>query len=119
MVRARRSARRVSAEISYAALGAAGLLAAAVAMATTSWLIVRTAAFVRWLAWVGASAAIVVIVANVALVGMLAIPAMLICAVFVKPGTAHWPQAWQCGEARGNRRGAGQRRQVSNGRGQT
>jgi hypothetical protein len=68
-------------QIGYAALGAAGLLAAAVAMATTSWIIVRTAVFGRWLAWVGAIAAILVVVANVALVGMLAIPVMLVWAL--------------------------------------
>jgi hypothetical protein len=67
--------------IGYAALGAGGLLAAAVAMATTSWLIVRTAVFGRWLAWVGAAAAVLVVVANVALSGMLAIPAMLVWAL--------------------------------------
>lgn len=67
--------------IGYTALGAGGLLAAAVAMATTSWLIVRTAVFGRWLAWVGAAAAILVVVANVALAGMLAIPAMLVWAL--------------------------------------
>jgi hypothetical protein len=65
----------------YAALGAAGLLAAAVAMATTSWLIVRTAVFGRWLAWVGAAAAILVVVANVALVGALAMPVMCLWAL--------------------------------------
>ena len=64
--------------IGYAALGTGGLLAAAVAIATTSWLIVRTAVFGRWLAWVGAGAALLIVVASVALVGMLAIPAMLI-----------------------------------------
>jgi hypothetical protein len=64
--------------IGYAALGAGGLLAAAVAMVTTSWLIVRTAVFGRWLAWVGAVAALLVVLANVALAGVLAIPAMLI-----------------------------------------
>lgn len=65
----------------YAALGGGGLLAAAVAMATTSWLIVRTGVFGRWLAWVGAAAAVVIVVANAALVGMLAIPAMLVWAL--------------------------------------
>ncbi len=68
-------------EIGYAALGAAGLLAAAVAMVTTSWLIVRTAVFGRWLAWIGAAAAVLVVVANVGLAGMLAIPAILIWAL--------------------------------------
>ena len=67
--------------IGYAALGAGGLLAAAVTMATTSWLIVRTAVFGRWLAWVGAAAALVVVVANVALSGVMVIPVMLIWTV--------------------------------------
>jgi hypothetical protein len=66
--------------IGYAALGTGGLLAAGVAMATTSWLIVRTAVFGRWLAWVGAVAAVLVVVASAALVGVLAIPAMLVWA---------------------------------------
>jgi hypothetical protein len=66
--------------IGYAALGTGGLLAAGVAMAATSWLIVRTAVFGRWLAWVGAVAAVLVVVASAALVGVLAIPAMLVWA---------------------------------------
>jgi hypothetical protein len=65
----------------YAALGAAGLLAAAVAMAATSWLVMRTAVFGRWLAWLGAAAAILVIAANAALVGMVAIPVVLVWAL--------------------------------------
>lgn len=68
-------------QIGYAALGAGGMLAAAVAMATTSWLIVRTGAFPRWLAWVGGVAAILIIAANAALAGMLAIPVMLVWAL--------------------------------------
>jgi hypothetical protein len=67
--------------IGYAALGAGGLLAAAVTMATTSWLIVRTAVFGRWLAWVGAAAALVIVVANVALSGVMVIPVMLVWTV--------------------------------------
>lgn len=66
--------------IGYAALGAGGLLAAAVTMATTSWLIVRTAVFGRWLAWVGVVASLVVTIACVALSGVLAIPALLVWA---------------------------------------
>jgi len=62
----------------YAALGAGGLLAAAVAMATMSWLIVRTGVFGRWLAWLGVAGALVIVVANAALVGMAVIPAVLI-----------------------------------------
>jgi hypothetical protein len=65
----------------YAALGAGGLLAAAVAMGTTSVLIVRTAVFGRWLAWVGAVAALLVVAANAVLLGMIAIPAVLVWAL--------------------------------------
>jgi hypothetical protein len=65
----------------YAVLGSAGLLAAAVAMAGTSWLIARTAVFGRWLAWLGAVAALVIVIASAALVGMIAIPAMLVWAL--------------------------------------
>jgi hypothetical protein len=65
----------------YAVLGSAGLLAAAVAMAGTSWLIARTAVFGRWLAWVGAVAALAIVIASAALVGMIAIPAMLVWAL--------------------------------------
>jgi len=68
-------------QIGQAALGAGGLLAAGVAMATTSWLILRTAVFGRWLAWVGAAAALVVIGANAILSGPIAIPAMLVWAL--------------------------------------
>jgi len=68
-------------QIGYAALGAGGLLAAAVAMATMSWLIVRTAVFGRWLAWVGAAAALLTVGASAALSGVIAIPAMLVWAL--------------------------------------
>lgn len=67
-------------QIGYAVTGTAGLLAAAVTMATTSWLIVRTAVFGRWLAWVGAAAALLVVVASAALAGGLMIPAVLLWA---------------------------------------
>jgi hypothetical protein len=76
----------------YAALGIGGLLAAAVAMATTSWLIVRTAVFGRWLAWLGAATALVIVVAAAALVGMVAIPAMLIWVLAVS--VAMWRAPW-------------------------
>lgn len=68
-------------QIGYAITGTGGLLAAAITMATTSWLIVRTAVFGRWLAWVGAAATLVVIAASATLLGVLAIPALLIWAV--------------------------------------
>jgi hypothetical protein len=66
--------------IGYAVLGAGGLLAAALTMATTSWLIVRTGVFGRWLAWVGGAAALLIVGANAALSGVMVIPAMLIWA---------------------------------------
>ena len=50
-------------------------------MATMSWLIVRTAVFSRWLAWVGAAAAVIIVVANAALAGVVVIPAMLVWAL--------------------------------------
>jgi hypothetical protein len=65
----------------YAALGAAGLLAAAVMIIASSWLILRTGVFGRWLAWLGAVAALLIVAANAALVGMLAIPVMLVWAL--------------------------------------
>jgi hypothetical protein len=79
--------------IGYAALGTGGLLAAAVTMATTSWLIVRTAVFGRWLAWVGAGAALAIVLANIALSGVLVIPAMLIWAIAtsIALGRSHSP----------------------------
>lgn len=67
--------------IGYAALGAGGLLAAAVTMAATSWLIVRTAVFGRWLAWLGAAAALVIVLANIALVAVMVIPAVLVWSI--------------------------------------
>jgi hypothetical protein len=65
----------------YAVLGSGGLLAAALAIAATSWLIFRTAVFGRWLAWIGVAAALVIVGASSLLVGMLAIPAMLVWAL--------------------------------------
>lgn len=67
-------------QIGYTVTGTGGLLAGALAMAATSWLIVRTAVFGRWLAWVGAVAALVVIVACASLSGVFAIPALLVWA---------------------------------------
>ena len=60
-------------------------------MATTSWLILRTAVFGRWLAWIGVAAALLVVAANAALVGMLAIPAVLVWALATS--TALWRAA--------------------------
>jgi hypothetical protein len=78
-------------QFGHAALGTAGMLAAAVAMASTSWLILKTAVFGRWLAWVGAVATAVVVVACAALSGVFAIPALLIWAAAVS--VALWRRA--------------------------
>jgi hypothetical protein len=70
-------------QFGYAVTGTGGLLAAALTMATTSSLIVRTAVFRRWLAWTGALAALSVIVASALLSGVFAIPALLVWTVAV------------------------------------
>ena len=68
-------------QIGTVALGAGGLLSAAVAIATTSWLIIRTGVLGRWLAWLGALASLLIVAANLALSGVLAIPAVLVWAL--------------------------------------
>jgi hypothetical protein len=78
-------------QVGYAITGIGGLLAAAVSMAATSVLIVRTAVFRRWLAWVGAVAVLVVVGAAIALSGVFAIPALLVWAVAVS--VAMWRAA--------------------------
>jgi hypothetical protein len=78
-------------QVGYAITGTGGLLAAAVSMAATSVLIVRTAVFRRWLAWVGAVAVLVVVGAAIALSAVLAIPALLVWAVAVS--AAMWRPA--------------------------
>jgi hypothetical protein len=78
-------------QLGYAVTGTGGLLAAALTMATTSWLIVRTAVFRRWLAWAGGVATLVVLVASAALAGALAIPALLLWTVAVS--AALWRRA--------------------------
>jgi len=70
-------------QIGYAVTGTGGMLAGALAMAATSWLIVRTAVFGRWLAWIGALATAVVVVACALLVGVFAIPALYVWTVGV------------------------------------
>jgi hypothetical protein len=68
-------------QIGYAVTGTGGLLAAALTMAATSWHVVRTGVFGRWLAWVGAVAALIVVGAGAALSAVLAIPALLVWAL--------------------------------------
>lgn len=68
-------------QLGYAITGTGALLTAALAMAATSWLIVRTAVFGRWLAWIGGIAAVSIVVASAALSGVVAIPAVLVWAV--------------------------------------
>jgi hypothetical protein len=67
-------------QISYAAGGLA-LLAAAVAVTTTSWMILQGGGFGRWLAWLGFAVSIVIVVANAFLAGVAVIPALLIWAL--------------------------------------
>lgn len=81
-------------QVGYAITGTGGLLAVAASMAMTSLLIVKTAVFGRWLAWVGAVAVLVVVGAAIALSGVLAIPALLVwtlavsAAMWRRPGTS-------------------------------
>ena len=70
-------------QIGYAITGTGGLLAATLSMAATSWLIVRTAVFGRWLAWVGATTALIVVSASILLSAVFAIPALLVWTVAV------------------------------------
>jgi hypothetical protein len=68
-------------QLGYTVTGTGGMLAAALTMAAASCLIVRTAVFGRWLAWVGALAAVAVLGATPALSAVFAIPALLVWAV--------------------------------------
>jgi hypothetical protein len=65
-------------QIGYTITGTGGLLAVALSMAATSWLILKTAVFGRWLAWVGVVATLLVVVAAILLSGVFAIPALLV-----------------------------------------
>ena len=64
-------------QIGYAITGTAGLLSAALTVAVTSVLVVKTAVFGRWLAWVGAVVVAVIAVAAALLSAVFAIPALL------------------------------------------
>lgn len=68
-------------QIGYVVTGTGGLAAAALAMAGTSWLVVTTAVFRRWLAWVGGAATAAVVVASLLLSAVFAIPALLVWAI--------------------------------------
>jgi hypothetical protein len=70
-------------QLSYALLGFCGLLAAATAMAFTSFIAFRTRVFGRTLAWLGLLCATAIVVANVLLIGVGAIPAMLLWTVAI------------------------------------
>jgi hypothetical protein len=67
-------------QIGYAITGTASLLAVAVTIATSSWLILRTAVFGRWLAWVGIAAAAILVVASATLAGVYVIPVIYLWA---------------------------------------
>jgi hypothetical protein len=68
-------------QLSYVVLGFCGLLSAALAIAVTSLLAFRTSVFGRLLAWLSLACAVGLIVANVILIGIGAIPAMLLWTV--------------------------------------
>ena len=68
-------------QISYVVLGFCGLLSAALAIAVTSVLAFRTRVFGRLLAWLGIACAAALVLANVALIGIGAVPAMLLWTV--------------------------------------
>jgi hypothetical protein len=68
-------------QISYIALGFCGLLAAALAIAVTSLLAFRTGVFGRVHSWIGVVCAAGLVAANVVLIGVGAIPAMVLWTV--------------------------------------
>jgi hypothetical protein len=76
-------------QIGYAVTGTGGLLAAALTISTTSLVIVRTAVFGRWLAWIGFAATAGIVGASVALSGVFAIPALLIWALATSVALSH------------------------------
>lgn len=68
-------------QISYVVLGFCGLMSAALAIAVTSLLAFRTRVFGRAIAWLGVACAAGLIAANIILIGVGAIPAMLLWTV--------------------------------------
>jgi hypothetical protein len=70
-------------QISYVVLGFCGLLSAALAIAVTSLLSFRTRVFGRLVAWLGIVCALSLVFANVLLIGVGAIPAMLLWTVAI------------------------------------
>lgn len=68
-------------QFSYVVLGFCGLLSAALSIAVTSALAFRTRVFGRLLAWLGLACVAVLVVANTMLIGIGAIPAMLVWTV--------------------------------------
>jgi hypothetical protein len=88
-------------QIGYAVTGTGGLLAVALTMATASLLILRTAVFGRWLAWIGFIAAGAIVVANALLSAVLAIPALLVWALATS--VALWLQPAPDPEPKGER----------------
>lgn len=65
-------------QVSYVVLGFCGLLCAALAIAVTSLLAFRTRVFGRFIAWLGIVCAAGLVVANIGLIGIGAVPAMLL-----------------------------------------
>lgn len=75
-------------QLGYAITGTAGMSAAALAIAGTSWLVFGTGAFGRWVAWIGAGAIAIVVVASILLSAVVSIPAVCVWAAAV--GVALW-----------------------------
>lgn len=70
-------------QFSYVVLGFCGLLSAALAMTATSVLAFRTRVFGRLVAWLGIVCAVGLVFANVLLIGVGAIPAMLLWTIAI------------------------------------
>jgi hypothetical protein len=85
-------------QVGYAVTGTGGLLAAALMIATASLLILRTAVFGRWLAWIGCIATVAIVGASAVLSAVLAIPVLLVwalatsVALWRRPAPDHEPK---------------------------
>jgi hypothetical protein len=72
---------RYTPQHSYTSFGVFAMLAAALTIAMVSWLILQTGVFGRALAWLGIVVVALMLVAEAALVGQYAIPALLLWAI--------------------------------------
>jgi len=70
-------------QVSYAVLGLCGMLCASLAIAVTSMLAFRTRSFGRLVAWLGIACAAGIAAASILLVGMLAVPLILLWTIAI------------------------------------